>query len=238
MFYMMEKKYLFLFLLFLVFNWTAQAQSFYKERLPRNNSFAVGVGPSFIYADIGGQYSLFDFAINPALSLSYAKRINPLISLQATTGMQWIENGGNPTQAVINEWLANESAIRFSGQAYFIDLMPMFTLFPYHHHMQRNYLNFYGGMGIGVLQARTKRYYTQEENSREYIANFPTAYIPIRAGMSYRIGNVYDICLEGSMLLTFSDDLDGNQNWNKFNDHLFQIQFILKKYLASKSQKF
>jgi hypothetical protein len=235
---MAGKNSIFLFLIVLVFNQTIQAQSFYKERLPRNNSFAFGVGPSFIYADTGGQYSLFDFAINPVLSIAYAKRINPFISLQATTGVQWIENGGNPSQEAINQWLANESAVSFSGQTFFFDLMPMFTLFPYYHHMQRNYLNFYGGLGIGVLQARTKRYYTLEENSREYIANFPTAYIPIRAGMSYRIGNFYDICLEGSMFLTFSDDLDGNQNWNKYNDHLFQIQFIVKKYLASKSQKF
>jgi hypothetical protein len=235
---MIGKNYLFLFLLALVCNQTVQAQSFYKERVPRNNSLALGIGPSFIYAETGGQYSLLDFAINPALSLAYSKRINPSISLQATTGVQWIENGGNPSQEAINQWLANESAISFSGQAYFFDLMPVFNLSPIYHHLQRNYLNFYGGLGIGVLQARTKRYYTQEENSREYIANFPTAYIPIRSGMSYRIGNFYDICLEGSMLLTFSDDLDGNQNWNKYSDHLFQIQFILKKYLAAKGPKF
>ena len=234
---MIIKTYLISFLLVWGLTQSTLAQSFYKERIPRNNTISFGLGPSFIYAETGGQYSNFDFSIKPALSLAYTKKINPLINLQATTGMQWIGSGGSPSQNAFDQWLANESAISFSGQAYYLDFMPMLNLMPFFHHMQRSYINFYGGIGIGVMQARTKRYYTLEENSREYIAIFPTAYVPIRSGMSYRISNIYDICLEGSMLLTFSDDLDGNQNWNGFNDHLFQIQLIFKKYLAAKSPK-
>ncbi|RPA67818.1 hypothetical protein EF405_12655 [Cyclobacteriaceae bacterium YHN15] len=236
---MIIKNYLISFLLVWVLTHSTLAQSFYKkDKMPRDNSISIGLGPSLIYAETGGQYSNLAFAIRPAFSLAYGKKINPLVSLQATTGMQWIGSGGNPSQEAIDQWLANESAISFSGQAYYLDFMPMLNLMPFSDHTKRSQINFYGGIGIGVMQARTKRYYTLEENSREYTAIFPTAYVPIRAGMSYRISNLYDICLEGSMLLTFSDDLDGNQNWNAFNDHLLQIQLIFKKYLAPKSAYF
>jgi len=237
---MIIKNYLISFLLVWMFTVeSSRAQSFYKkDNMPRNNSFSIGLGPSFVYAETGGQYSNLEFAIRPALSFAYAKKINPLLSLQATTGMQWIGSGGNPSQEAIDQWLANESAINFSGQAYYLDFMPMLNLMPFSDHNKRSQINFYGGIGIGVMQARTKRYYTLEENSREYTAIFPTAYVPIRTGMSYRISKIYDISLEGSMLFTFSDDLDGNQNWNAFNDHLIQMQIIFKKYLAAKSGKF
>ena len=236
---MIIKNYLISFLLVWMFSIeSSRAQSFYKERIPRNNTISFGLGPSIVYAETGGQYNRFDFAVRPALSLAFGKKISPLINIQATGGIQWIGSGGSPSEDAIDQWLANESAISFSGQAYYLDLMPVFNFMPFHHHMQRNYINFYGGMGIGLLQANTKRFYSLEENSAEYIAIFPTAYIPLRAGMSYSIGNLYDISLEGSLFLTFTDDLDGNQNWNAFNDHLIQMQIVFKKYLAAKGSKF
>ncbi|MFD2202875.1 hypothetical protein [Shivajiella indica] len=238
MLYINVKKFLSTIVIALLIIQVNQAQNFYKERNPRNTFLSFGVGPSIIYAETGGQYNKLDFDFKPALSFSYAKKINPLINLQATAGLQWIGSGGNPPEEAYNQWIASESALSFSGRAYYLDVMPVMNIIPFSHHMQRNYLNFYGGLGIGVMQINTKRYYTLEENSREYIANFPTAYIPVRAGMSYRIGDYYDLSLEGGMLLTFSDDIDGNQNWNAFNDHLLQIQVVLKKYLATKSPKF
>jgi hypothetical protein len=79
----------------------SNSQSFYQERIPRNDSFAFGIGPSFIYADNGGQYRIYNFEWNPSFSLMYEKRVSDHISFRASTGMQWIESGGNPTEGLV-----------------------------------------------------------------------------------------------------------------------------------------
>ncbi len=213
------------------------SQSFYKERIPKTDILSFGIGPSFIYADNAGQYKRLNFKINPALSLGYTKKINNRFAIKSTAGVQFIESGGNPTPAAVQIWEENGSAMAFNGEVYFLDVMPVMYLLPFHSHMNRSFINFYGGLGIGLIHVNRTQLFSFDENSLESRASTTSAYVPIRAGISFRLGDLSDLALEGTMLLTFSDNLDGNQNYNRFNDHLAQAQIVYKRFLNTKSRK-
>ena len=101
--------------------------------------------------------------------------------------------------------------------------------------MNRSMFNLYGGFGLGVMHSntlQTKSFSEDEIPTREKIT---TGYVPIRAGISYTLGAFSDIALEGTMLATFTDNLDGNVGFNRFGDHLLQGQIVFRRYFFSKS---
>ncbi len=217
-------------------SFTANSQNFYKERTPKTDIVSFGVGPSFIYADNGGQYRSLYFEINPAFSLGYTKKLNNRFGITSTAGMQVLESGGNPSTAIQNTWASNGSAFRFKGQAYFLDVMPMVYLIPFHSHMNRSLINLYGGLGFGLLHVNRIQAFSFDENELDVRATSTTGYVPIRAGISIRLGELSDLALEGTLLYTFTDNLDGNANFNRFDDHMAQAQIVFKRFLKPRTK--
>lgn len=214
----------------------ATGQSFYQEKIPRNNVISFGIGPSFAYMDNGGQYREFNFEIKPSFSASYFRKINSRFDLRGTIGYQEISSGGNPPIKAQEKWTKKGSSFTTTGSLYFLDVIPSMNLFQYDHHMNRSKFNLYGGFGIGVLHMATKQTKSYEEN--EFPSNHTSTipYIPMRAGLSYRIGKYADIAGEGTILWTFNDALDGNVGTNKYNDHFVQAQIVYRRYLVPKSK--
>jgi len=210
------------------------AQNFYKERAGRNQTVGAGIGPGFIFADNGGIYRDFNFSLKPALSAHYGRRINSLLQLRATAGIQGLRSGGDYPVDVLQVWDLRKSAFRFSGTALYADVMPIIQLFPFVNHMDRPTFNWYGGIGIGFLQATSTLYYSMNQNSPSRKQRLLTASFPVRSGVSYRLGDFGDISLEGSLLLTMTDQIDGNSGYNRFGDHLINIQLQYTRYLKVK----
>lgn len=209
------------------------AQSFYKEKQSRDNIFSIGVGPSMAYMDNGGQYRTFHFEVKPSVTASLIKRLNDRFDLRASAGMQWISSGGNPTPNITGLWFEKHSAFTVSGPVYYFDLMPSMYLVPFGNHMNRSLFNFYGGVGLGVMHASTEQTKTFDKDEIPTHQTVTTGYVPIRAGLSYSIGPFSDIALEGSLMMTFTDNLDGNVDFNKFGDHLGQAQVVYRRYFFS-----
>lgn len=219
---------------FLFAGMNLSAQNFYKERQSRDNIVSIGVGPSFAYLDNGGQYRSIKFEIKPSVSASLTKRLTDRFELRATGGVQWISNGGSPSKAVTDMWTANNASFTAVGAAYYFDVMPSMYIIPFGNHMGRSSFNLYGGLGLGVMHVnteQTKSFSKDEIPSKEKIT---TAYVPLRAGVSYRIGPYSDIALEGTLLATFTDNLDGNVGFNRFGDHLAQGQIVYRRYFFTK----
>jgi hypothetical protein len=213
------------------------AQSFYKERIARNNIITIGAGPSFAYLDNGGQYRELNFEIKPSFSLAFSKRVTPFLDLRTTAGVQAITNGGNPPEALQEIWSEKGAAFTAKGPAYFLDFMPSLNLIPFSNHMNRSRFNFYGGLGLGVMSVnteQTKSFYTEEIPTKVRVT---TGYVPVRAGLSYSLGPYSDLAGEGTMLLTFTDKLDGNIGSNRFGDHLAQAQIVYRRYFAPRSKE-
>lgn len=218
----------------LLLSTSASAQNFYKERISRDHLISLGIGPSFAYMDNGGQYRSWNFEIKPSVSVAMTKRMNKLLDLRATTGIQWIQSGGSPGQVLQDAWTANNASFTATGSAIYLDIMPSINLIPFSNHMHRSRFNLYGGLGLGIMQVNTEqtKSFSSEENPSKN--NLTTGYVPIRAGLSYRIGPYLDIAGEGTMLLTFTDNLDGNIGFNRFGDHMAQAQLVIRKYLSPK----
>lgn len=211
-------------------------QNFYKERISRDNIFSIGVGPSFAYMDNGGQYRAGNFEIKPSISASLIKRLNTRFDLRATAGVQWISSGGNPSTSVTDNWFENFSSFTAVGQSFYFDIMPSMNVVPFANHMNRSRWNLYGGFGIGVMNVSTKQTKSFSENEVPTKEQITTAYIPVRAGLSYRIGPYSDIAGEGTMFFTFTDNLDGNVGFNRYGDHLAQAQIVYRRYFIPKSR--
>ncbi|EKB50638.1 hypothetical protein [Cecembia lonarensis] len=216
----------------LIVNLNGYAQGFYQEKQPRNETLALGIGPSFIYADNGGQYSIYNFKWNPVFSLIYEKRLADHFSFRATSGIQWIESGGNPTPSLVDRWLEKEQAVSFNGVSYYVDFMPMINLAPVFHHMVRPDFNLYLGIGFGALYAVTQQTFSLEPTAVSRRATVLTPTLTFRSGISYTLNEYWDLALEGSMIFTFSDKIDGNNVTQNRNDHLMQAQLVIRKYLS------
>lgn len=226
-----------LILTFCVFTSGVIGQNFYKERISRDNILTFGIGPSFAYLDNGGQYRDMNFAIKPAFSLALTKKLKPGIDLRTTTGIQWISSGGNPSTAIRDKWYFANASFTAKGPAYYFDIIPSFYLIPFSNHMDRSKVNLYGGAGLGVMHVVTEqtKSFSQEETPTQN--SITTGYVPVRAGLSLRVGPYSDIAGEGTMLWTFTDNLDGNVGFNRFGDHLFQAQIVFRRYFVPKGME-
>lgn len=229
----MQKKALHLLVGLLLLSPVTVAQNFQKEIIPRLNKVYIGIGPSFMYADNAGGVRSSQFKIRPAASLAYGREVNSFLEVRGTFGFQMLESQ-DPSyyqDSVLRRWVATDQAIGIKGNAFYFDLMPIFHL-PVDRHINRSDLNIYAGVGIGVMLV--------DKEEARVINNTPTReqrsmslfYVPLRGGVSYRIGDHGDLAVEGTILATFSDDIDGNIGFNRFNDHLFQAQIVYKRYLS------
>ena len=224
-------------LLFILVSGSIAAQNFYKERISRDNIVTIGLGPSFAYIDNGGQYRDYNFSVKPAFSISLTNKLSELLELRATTGVQWISSGGNPPFTLRDKWFFGNAAFTAKGPAYFFDLVPSFYLIPFSNHMHRSKVNLYGGAGLGVLHVRTQQTKSFSPEEMPTSHQITTGYVPVRAGLSLRIGPYSDLAGEGTMLWTFSDNLDGNVGSNRYGDHLFQAQIVFRRFFIPKTQE-
>ncbi|MCH7415381.1 DUF6089 family protein [Belliella sp. R4-6] len=205
-----------------------KGQSFYEYKVPVEHSIIIGAGPSFIYADNGGIYSKLKFKLNPSISAAYSKKLNRSFDLRANIGHQQIEGLKSTNATILEMWESRSSAYNFSGRVNYLDIMPVFNVFPADHAYLRTGFNIYGGLGLGILMSKVDLEY---ENRIVEDHKTVTMYIPGRAGISYKLNDKTDIMLEGSLLFSFSDNIDGNENFNRLDDHLWQVQVMLKRYL-------
>ena len=215
---------------------TLFAQNFYKERVSRDYTLAVGLGPSFAYLDNGGEYKALDFEIKPSVSVAMSKKLTPTFDLRSTLGYQYISSGGTPVLSVTEAWQESGFSFTAKGPTYYFDLIPSINLIRFSNHMRRSVINLYGGIGLGILHSKTKqtKSFDSEEIPTEH--KITTGYVPVRAGLSYRIGPYSDIAGEGTIMWTFNDNLDGNAGFNKFGDHLFQAQIVYRRYLVPREK--
>jgi hypothetical protein len=193
-----------------------------------------GLGTSIMYADNGGGLRNLAVKILPSASIGFSRKINSYLEIKGTFGYQMLESQSQDyfSDSTIIRWREKGQAIGMEGNLFHFDVMPMFYLNPYETHIGRTDFNVYAGIGIGLM-AINKEEVRLVNNLPEVTDNSLTiAYIPIRGGISYRIGPHSDVAVEGTFLATFSDEIDGNVGFNRFNDHLMQAQIVYKRYLS------
>jgi len=208
----------------------SHAQNFQKTATDKNQTLIIGIGPSAFYGDNGGEYTYMKFPVRPNISLGYAKNLANFLQIRFTSGYQRMVSWDGFTPGVIQHWQRNGKPYAFQGGAVYFDVIPQFLLFPQDHVSNRPRFNAYGGVGLGAIYVSREQRVYHESGDKVSRVNSIGTYIPLRAGISYRVGYLYNLGIEGTFLNTFNDDLDGNAGFNHRNDHFVQLNLTLMRY--------
>ncbi|KEO73476.1 hypothetical protein [Anditalea andensis] len=139
-----------------------------------------------------------------------------------------MENNLKVSERIKERWGQQDRAFKFHGQTIYMDMIPMFQLFPAQHGGPT--INLYAGAGIGIVHINNHQYRKVAQEVAEKQATVTSAYIPIRAAIGKKLNGTIELLLEGSFLGTFTDQLDGHVGKKYIkNDHLIQAQVAVKK---------
>ncbi|WP_375585791.1 hypothetical protein [Cyclobacterium xiamenense] len=212
---------------------SGSGQNFYKEKISRDHYFQAGLGVGAMYADNSGRIRGLDVKIGPAASVTYGRKIQPQLDLRGYLGFQRSKSQDLDyfTPQVIDTWEAGGQAIGSKNNMIFLDLMPTLQLFGSENHTRRKRFNLYLGTGIGLLLNLSEE--TRIEGTGNTSSNHTriVGYLPVRGGLSYKLDLYTDIAFEGTALVSFSDQLDGNEGFNRFNDYPVSGQLIFRRYI-------
>lgn len=197
-------------------------------------SISIGVGPSMIYGDNTGIHEEFLFTVRPAVSMAFNYQLAEKFDVRATLGSQWIDSGEFDNFNLRREWASGGHTSGFTGAAYYFDVMPIYQFNP-RITKSRNFISYYGGVGVGVIQITRK-----EERLIGDISQLHTNYrgseinlhLPVRMGIHLNLESYWDMAFEFTGIAT-STEFDGNDvGKNVFGpDILGQVQLVLIGYI-------
>lgn len=213
----------------------------------QGNHVLFGIGPSLLYVDNNsGLYKKFQFQVRPALTLSVNKQLTENIGLRGTLGAQMLYSGEYDLSYAerIAEWGQEGQAFEFKGAGYYVDVMPIFTSNPNSLGMTMSQIQFYAGLGFGLMfvqrEQKTLENGIVEEGeliAGEIVRSKETSLIPnipLRVGFGTNTGNHWDYGLEFVLITSLNSELDGNNiNYNAMKPDLSgQILFTVKRYFG------
>jgi hypothetical protein len=207
----------------------------------RENRLGFGIGPSKMYGDNTGVHSDFKYMVLPSASVDFSKRITTFFDAKATLGWQMVNSGDFYHEGLKERISRADQPLGFSGNAFFLDLMPILHFNPNQSGYLPSMIKGYTGIGLGVVHvARTeiKREYTtlmdpemNTFNEFSYSASSTGLYIPWRVGIFKELeSRPAEIGVEAVFMVSPFAELDGNSKQQKriSPDVLMQIQFFYR----------
>ncbi|MEB2778401.1 hypothetical protein SYJ56_24035 [Algoriphagus sp. D3-2-R+10] len=181
--------------------------------------------------------------------------MNEFVGLRGSIGIQIFNAGGYypvNSQKVIN-WGNEDKPFDSKGRGYFADVMPMLTTNPNAAGMLMSSIQFYAGLGFGVMfvereqktlkngvlinGVKGRHEIVGELVEGDIITSDETSfvpYIPLRTGISTNFSGDWDFALEFVLIVATNSELDGNNMKDKkiTPDMSGQIQFTAKWYFG------
>jgi len=227
------KKILIIFLCLLFGSKIAEAQH-------HRDNFSFGIGPSILYGENAGLYSKFRVKALPSFTFSYSYDYAQHWDIRASAGIQRFDGAGIKG-APKKKWIDSNQAYDTKGQAYFIDVMPVYQFNPIKRGKRKHLVSYYAGLGVGIMNVQREAKIAVS-TGRENVNNWATVtmdqsttaiYFPVRVGVSTNLMKNWDFGIEGSALTAASYNLDGNNFKNKLikPDMLVQLQVMVKRNL-------
>src|SRR5690606_18076039 len=93
-------------------------------------------------------------------------------------------------------------------------------------------VNIYAGVGLGVMFVDKEDAIVVNNEPMTRDRPMSLFYLPLRAGISYRIGDHGDLALEATVTTSVAAALHCNVGYNRYNAQLFQAQIVYKRYLS------
>lgn len=195
---------------FLLTNATAAfSQSFYAIRRERSLIGYVGVGSANYYGELTAPDTFFGkvkYGVNVGVEHFLTNRIS------ARAEVNWFQISGSDSDTKDSRQIRNLS---FQSNNVEANVAATFNLLPNGRRFyQRQVINFYGFVGIGLLYMNPKTTYNGELVALQPLQTEGVKYsklqpvIPFGGGMKLKVGPFFNIAFEGGMRKTFTDYMD------------------------------
>lgn len=213
---------------------------FFQLNIVTAQDFSINKNPGIVFYQAGlGAGTFFnapratvDFEniVNqkvPVLTLSLGKRYADRVSVKANLSFQ-------PFSA--KEFIGTQDAKDvlepiFDGYSFALDITPTLNIMPSYNLKKRFPVDLYLGLGLGyLLTNRTEKLYFA---GKYYEINLTerSPYIPVRAALSFKLGHLNDISLEGAFFNTWLDSKRPITEIKRDSDHFAQLNVMFRRYV-------
>ena len=225
----MSKRFLIVFVFgFLQFNNT-NSQGFSTSRNPSIIFYQIGLGAGTFFSAPRPNVE-FENIINqkaPVITLGLGKRYGDHLSVRTNLSFQ---------QFSAKEFIGIQDGKdvldpMFDGYNFALDIMPTFNVMPSYNLKKRFPVDLNLGLGLGyLLTNRTEKLYF---NGKYYEINLTerSPYIPIRASLSFKVGFLNDVSIEGAFFNTWLDSKRPITQFSKNSDHFAQLNVMFRRYI-------
>ena len=224
----MFKYFLFLYL-FIFLGINSYAQLFSTTRNPSiiYYQFGLGVGTFFSAPRPTVKFENIVNQKAPVLTIGIGKRYGNHVSVKSNFTLQ---------QFSAKEFVGNQDGKKmlepmFNGYNFAMDITPTFNVMPGFNLKKRFPVDFNLGLGIGyLLTNRTEKLYS---NGKYYEINLTerSPYIPVRASLSFKLGLLNDISIEGAFFNTWLDSKRPITQISIDSDHFGQLNVVFRRYI-------
>lgn len=188
---------------------TALSQSFYAIRRERSLIGYVGVGSANYYGELTAPDTFFG-TVKYGLNVGLEHFLTNRISTRAE--VNWFQISGNDADAPESRRIRN---LNFTSNNVEASIQGTFNLLPNGRRFyQRQMINFYGFVGIGLLYMNPKTEYNGSLVALQPLQTEGVKYskfqpvIPFGGGMKLKVGPFFNIAFEGGLRKTFTDYMD------------------------------
>jgi hypothetical protein len=188
---------------------TALSQSFYAIRRERSLIGYVGVGTANYYGELTAPDNFFG-TIKSSVNVGLEHFLTNRISARAE--VNWFQISGNDADAPESRKVRN---LNFQSSNIEANVAATFNLLPNGRRFyQRQVINFYGFVGIGVLYMNPKTMYNGSLVALQPVQTEGVKYsklqpvIPFGGGMKIKVGPFFNVAFEAGMRKTFTDYID------------------------------
>lgn len=196
-------------LLFILAPVLASSQTFYAVRKERSLILVGGVGTASYFGDLKDPGDLID--VKPSLSAGLQFYFTPRISVRSELTYFTIkgDDASSDDPSRVNRNLSFTSSNFELNALGIVDLLPLGRRF-----YQRPGANIYGLAGIGVMYMNPKAEYNGEKHALQPLRTEDVSYsriqpvIPYGIGVRFKAGPFFNIAIESTWRMTFTDYLD------------------------------
>lgn len=213
--------------IFFILSFNSYSQEFSTSRNPGIIFYHFGLGAgTFFNAPRPTVENIINQKV-PVLTLGLGKRYGDHFSVKGSLSFQ-------PFSA--KELVGNQDGKDildpvFNGYSYALDLTPSFNIMPSYNLKKRFPADLNLGIGLGyLLTNRTEKLFF---NGKYYELNLTerSPYIPIRGSLSFKLGFLNDISIEGAFFNTWLDSKRPPSKLVRDSDHFAQLNVMFRRYI-------
>jgi len=215
-----------------VFAQNRMAYRVLHKKLDFTDKIGLGIGNTRIPKGFNSNF-------NPNLNFNYGKKITQRMDIRMDISYGFMSSPSDIDSLILIYMDIKNLVKQYNGNVFSVQLMPQYSLFPAFHFSDRSKLNLYGGFGVGYLIMNRNEILGGQKSPGNLIENSSktknsSIYIPTLIGVSYRLGDYFELALENQTNFTFSNNLDGINvpEIRDKKDNIHNLNLVIRTYFS------